>query len=187
VPAVSALSLCTACAPLYRRVLWSNRCDGFNSIGIPTHSLADITQLRQKTRSLLNVQPRTASPRGVTITSVAERLPSHRSSGVTAFVQDNKKTAFDSSNVREFHALIKPTTELSKRGLDRFVEKLHEEAMRNNEPQDGLISFISKPLAILSPFVIAMAGKTSHVCVAHSASVPRNSCFSSQLACLQTD
>jgi len=112
----------------------------------------------------VNPNPRTASPGGVAITSVAETLPSHRSASGTAFVQDSRRTAFDSTNRNEFHSLIKPTTELSKRGMDRFIEKLQEKEMRERDAQDGLVSLFARPLAMLSPFFVAVAGTK---CVHH--------------------
>lgn len=137
--------------------------------GIPTRSLADITQLRQKTRALLNPDPRSASPSGVTITSIAETLPSHRSSSGTAFVQDTRKTAFDSTSRKDLQSLIiKPTTELSKLGMQRFIEKLKEDEIDAQNSQDGFVDLISKPLAVVAPFVVAIAGKQLHVAMFRS-------------------
>lgn len=110
----------------------------------------------------------------MTITSVAETLPSHRSASGAAFVQDSRRNAFDSNSVIEFHSLIKPTTELSKRGMDRWIEKLHEKELGERDRQDGLVGLLAKPLAILSPFFVAIAGKLLSVVSPCECSVPPN-------------
>lgn len=97
----------------------------------------------------------------MTISSVADTLQSHRSSAGTAFVQGNKKAAFDPTGRKEFHTLIKPTTELSKRGMDRFIEKLQETEVRKVDSQEGVASLFARPLAMLSPLFVAVAGKHS--------------------------
>ena len=109
----------------------------------------------------MNPNPRTVSSGVASIASVAETLPSHRSASGTAFVQDKRKSAFDSTNEKELHTLIKPTTELSKRGMDRWIEKLREHEVRERNAENGLFGLFSRPLAILSPFVVAIVGKHS--------------------------
>lgn len=109
----------------------------------------------------MNPNPRTASPEGVTITSIAETLPSHRSASGAAFVQDRRPPAFESlAKRKELYSLIKPTTELSKRGMDRFIEKLNEKEMSEKSSHDGLATLFARPIAMLSPFLVAIAGTT---------------------------
>lgn len=107
----------------------------------------------------MNPNPRTPSPGSMAITSVAESLQSHRSGTGTAFVQANRKAA----GRKEFHSLIKPTTELSKRGMNRFIEKLQQIEIREREEEshDGLANLFARPLAMLSPIFVAIAGKHS--------------------------
>ena len=134
---------------------------------IPIHAMADITQLRQKTRLLVNPNPRTASSGGVAITSVAETLPSHRSVSSTAFVQDVMKrednTAFHALKRRDVNSLVNPTNELSRLGMDRWIEKMREDGMSERNARvgfvTGLVGFLAKPLAIISPFLVALAGE----------------------------
>lgn len=125
--------------------------------------MADITQLRQKTRLLVNPNPRTASSGGVAITSVAETLPSHRSVSSTAFVQDVLKrednTAFHALKRRDVNSLVNPTNELSRLGMDRWIEKMREDGMRERSARVGLLGFLAKPLAIITPFLVALAGE----------------------------
>lgn len=125
--------------------------------------MADITQLRQKTRLLVNPNPRTASSGGVAITSVAETLPSHRSVSSTAFVQDDRKkeekTAFHALKRRDVNSLVKPTNELSRLGMDRWIEKVREDRMRERNARVGLVGLLAKPLAVISPFLVAVAGE----------------------------
>ena len=128
---------------------------------IPTRSLGDITLLRQRTKELVNPNPRTPSSAGMTISSLADTLQSHRSSTGTAFVQGNRKAAFDPTGRKDFHSLIKPTTELSKRGMDRFIEKLQKTEQSEVDSQDGLASLFTRSLATLSPLFVAVAGKHS--------------------------
>lgn len=157
-PIVSRLEIVAVCL-LY--VLYSNLIYLFLSTSIPTRSLADITLLRQRTKELVNPNPRTPSSGGMSVSSIADTLQSHRSSAGTAFVQGNRKAAFDPTGRKEFHSLIKPTTELSKRGMDRFIEKLQKTEGREVDSQDGLSGLFTRSLATLSPLFVALAGKHS--------------------------
>jgi hypothetical protein len=136
---------------------WFNSVPKCQSTSIPTRSLADITLLRQRTKELVNPNPRTPSSGGMSVSSVADTLQSHRSSAGTAFVQGNRKAAFDPTGRKEFHSLIKPTTELSKRGMDRFIEKLQKTEGREVDSQDGLSGLFTRSLATLSPLFVALA------------------------------
>lgn len=95
------------------------------------------------------------------MTSIADTLPSHRSASGTAFVQDGGRLAFDASvSVRQDakkSLIIKPTTELSKLGMDRFMEKLHEDELGERN-EDSVVGMLAKPIAIVAPFVVAIAG-----------------------------
>lgn len=130
--------------------------------------MADINQLREKTRLLVNPNPRTASSRGIEITSVAETLPSHQSVSSTAFVQDVRKkeynTRFEALKQRDGNSLVKPTNELSRLGMDRWIEKMQEDEVRERNVQVGLVRHLAKPLALISPFLVAAAGECLRFC-----------------------
>ena len=132
----------------------------FFRMGIPPHSIPDIAQLRQKTRVLVNPNPRTSSSEGVKISSVAETLPSHRSVSSTAFVQDDRRAATKREISTGALSLVKPTTKLSRLGMDRWIEKSEEDpsSVRAGSKQDGIVDLLAKPLALVSPFLIAVAG-----------------------------
>lgn len=125
--------------------------------------MADISQLRQKTRVFMNPNPRTPSSEGVAIASVAEKLPSHRSVSSTAFVQDGKVKDMMSSQasvLRDIRSLVRPTNDLSALAMDRWATKLRDGAVvESNEEGNTLIRLLSKPLALISPLLIAAAGK----------------------------
>jgi hypothetical protein len=121
--------------------------------------MADITRLHQKTRLLVNPNPRTASPGGIAMTSVAETLPSHRSASSTAFVQDDRKKEAAFTKRRDVNSLVKPTNELSRLGMDRWIEKVREYEMRERNSRVGLVGLLAKPLAVISPFLVAVAGE----------------------------
>jgi hypothetical protein len=121
--------------------------------------MADITQLRQKTRLLVNPNPRTASPGGIAITSVAETLPSHRSVSSAAFVQDDRKKEAAFTKRRDANSLVKPTNQLSRLGMDRWIEKVRDDEIRERNSRLGLVGLLAKPFAVISPFLVAVAGE----------------------------
>lgn len=114
---------------------------------------------------------------------------SHRSTGSgTAFVQDGRKAAFDPETRKDAGSLIiKPTTELSRLGMDRFIEKLRENEVKEMQKEDGFVDYISKPLAIVTPFVVAIAGKQRLACCRIYTFLYISTIVRLQRACLQID
>lgn len=79
-----------------------------------------IETLRQKTSFPLS-DPRTSTPEGIAITSVAGRLESHQSS--TQVIRPEIDPQQENNNERRNPSKVKPITELSRLAFDRYTLK----------------------------------------------------------------
>ena len=118
----------------------------------------DIRNLRRKSRFSIS-QPRTSTPDGIAITSVANKLDSHQlsiqefgSQNLNPTFQGSKKKkpilrpvtelsrlALDMYAIKEDN-LVRPVTELARLGMDRW---LASEVLAKREEADGLLGIAS--------------------------------------------
>jgi hypothetical protein len=77
------------------------------------HGTHSIDNLRQRTKPLITPNPRTSTPEPIAITSVADKLPSHHSAVQPVTCEERKPIIFK--------RLVKPKTEVSRMGMDRWI------------------------------------------------------------------
>lgn len=124
----------------------------------PPPTRPDITHLRQKTKQALNPNPRTSG--GASWTSLADHLPSHRSATGAAGYSDN---TYFVKPVPGAISLVRPKTELAQMGLERWTSKMAEVRVEERQNKSRIVEMITRPLSIVSPFAVAMAGEYSAV------------------------
>ena len=96
------------------RFSWYSEKSDFGVVGP-----VDIRNLRRKTRFAVT-HPRTSTPEGIAITSVADKLDSHQTSTQVIGSQGNSLKIKDSKKKK---TILRPVTELSRLALDRHELK----------------------------------------------------------------